>query len=297
MFGGGQPNATVPNTSVPNDMSNKAKDVMDSMRTIASSNMGLVVIVGIMFFVIVYVLVFIFRQYNSTALKTVTMVKKPIKAPSDRVLNISGDTGLPKLNYINGKEFSYSFWVYIEGDNNRFTDQNKFILGRSETSSDMSQSASPLFELDKLENKMIVTLSTTSSGTDLRKTLTINYFPLQRWVNVVLVVDNNFVQLFVDGELKEVSDLSEFQNNSSIVKDPVGNLYIGSSSTTPSFDGYISKVQAFNYAVSIDHAKVIYKAGPLHKTVLSMIGISTYGIQNPIYRIDEKDQMKENCST
>ena len=261
-----------------------------------SSNLGLVVVVCILFIVIVYVMIYIFKQYNDTSLKTVTMVKKPIKVPSDRLLNISEDAGLPKLNYVNGKEFSYSFWIYVDGDNNQNTSYRKFILGRME-SSDSVNNASPLFELDNISNKFFVKLSTSSSTSERKDSLEIKYFPLQRWVNVVLVVDNNFVQLFLDGELREVKDLSDHQQDSSIVNTPVGNLFIGSSVNKPSFNGYISKVQAFNYAVTIDHAKVIYKAGPLHKTVLSVIGIDTYGIQNPIYRIDEKDQMKENCST
>jgi len=272
------------------------KSFVGSTKQIVSSNLGLVVVVGILFIVIVYVIIYILKQYNDTSLKTVTMVKKPIKVPSDRLLNISEDAGLPRLNYVNGKEFSYSFWIYVDGDNNQNTSYRKFILGRME-SSDSVEHASPLFELDSVSNKFFVKLSTSSNNSEHQDSLEIKYFPLQRWVNVVLVVDNNFVQLFLDGELREVKDLSNHSQESSIVKTPVGNLYIGSSANKPSFNGYISKVQAFNYAVTIDHAKVIYKAGPLHKTVLSIIGIDTYGIQNPIYRIDEKNQMKENCST
>jgi hypothetical protein len=272
------------------------KSIASATKEMVSSNLGLVVVVCILFIVIVYVMIYIFKQYNDTSLKTVTMVKKPIKVPSDRLLNISEDAGLPKLNYVNGKEFSYSFWIYVDGDNNQNTSYRKFILGRME-SSDSVNNASPLFELDNISNKFFVKLSTSSSTSERKDSLEIKYFPLQRWVNVVLVVDNNFVQLFLDGELREVKDLSDHQQDSSIVNTPVGNLFIGSSVNKPSFNGYISKVQAFNYAVTIDHAKVIYKAGPLHKTVLSVIGIDTYGIQNPIYRIDEKDQMKENCST
>lgn len=292
MAGQGQ---TLPNVD-PSKVVETGKSIAGTAKEMVSSNLGLVVVVGILFIVIVYVLIYIFKQYNDTSLKTVTMVKKPIKVPSDRLLNISEDAGLPKLNYVNGKEFSYSFWIYVDGDNNQNTSYRKFILGRME-SSDSVNHASPLFELDNVSNKFFVKLSTSSSNTPQENSLEIKYFPLQRWVNVVLVVDNNFVQLFLDGELREVKDLSNHSQDASIVNTPVGNLYIGSSANKPSFNGYISKVQAFNYAVTIDHAKVIYKAGPLHKTVLSVIGIDTYGIQNPIYRIDEKNQMKENCST
>jgi len=272
----------------------KFGDGVESVRQMASSNMGVMVIIGILFIVLVYVLVYLFRQYNNTSLKTVTMIKKPIKVPRDAIRNISENTGLPSLNNINGKEFSYSMWIYIDGDNDTNTNSNKFILGRVESSSSIDN-ATPQFTLDKSLNKLYANIKSNDNGIDTTHTLSIKYVPYQRWLNIVLVVDNNFIQLFMDGELKEVKDISNYNNKNSIVKNPVGNLFIGSANNIPSFNGYISKVQVFNYAVTIDHAKVIYKAGPLHKSVLSSIGLQQYGIQNPIYRIDDKD-VKE-CSS
>ena len=284
--------------SQPVNLNNAAKDgfskSVDEIRNMASSNMGIIVIIGILTIVLVYVLVYLFRQYNNTSLKTVTMIKKPIKVPRDAIRNISETTGLPSLNNINGKEFSYSMWIYIDGDNDTNTNSDKFILGRVESSSTIDN-ATPQFTLDKSLNKLYANIKSTENGIDTVHKLTIKYIPYQRWLNIVLVVDNNFIQLFMDGELKEVKDISNYNNKNSIVKNPVGNIFIGSSNNIPSFNGYISKVQVFNYAVTIDHAKVIYKAGPLHKSVLSSIGLQHYGLQNPIYRIDDKD-VKE-CSS
>jgi hypothetical protein len=292
MFGGANASGS---TNTPQNFSESA---FNNIKNATNSNMGLVVIVGVMFFVIVYVMIYIFKQYNTTALKTVTMLKKPVKVPENKFINISEESGLPTLSYINGKEFSYSFWMYIEGESFQQTSKDKFVLGRLKSGDNLS-SASPSFTLSKNSNTLKVQLYKENNGSgnpEAHEALVINYVPLQRWVNVVLVVDNNFVQLFMDGELRQVTDLTKYANDSSVVKTPVGNLYIGSNTQTPSFNGYISKVQAFNYAVTIDHAKVIYKAGPLHRTVLSVIGIDTYGIQNPFYRIDEKNQVKENCN-
>ena len=128
-------------------------------------------------------------------------------------------------------------------------------------------------------------------------TLTIPYIPMQRWINIILVVDNNFLQLFMDGELRQVKDLSSFAtigNQTGVIASPVGNMAIGTTGGVPAFKGFISKVQVFNYAISIDHAKIIYQVGPLNKSVLQNIGIPYYGIQNPFYRIDEKGE--RTCS-
>jgi hypothetical protein len=301
MFGGNAPILT--NTGKSSEIISQGKAMIQKT---AGGNIGLVVVVIVMCIVVLYVMLYIFRQYNNTSLQTITMVKKPIKVPHNVLFNLSSDSDLSQLNNINGKEFSYSFWMYVEGDNLNATSSNKLIMGRME-SEDISK-ASPLFVLDKTLNKVYVYVKKTTNSyvsgiNDINSAnedvLTINYLPLQRWVNIVLVVDNNFVQLFMDGELREVKDLSKHTESmdTSIVETPTGNMIVGANSKIPAFNGYLSKVQVLNYAVTIDHAKVVYKAGPLHRSVLAAIGVPTnYGIQNPFYRIDEHAEV-DKCSS
>lgn len=293
-------------TNVANTSKNTFSSMTDSFKSATSSNLGVVVIAGVLFFVIVYVMVYIYQQYNSTSLKTVTMLKKPTKVPTNSLLNISINEALPEL--YNGKEFSYSAWMYVDGDNLENTTSNKFVMGRMDSKGNIA-TATPLIVLDKSLNKLYVYIKKVNSNinniNDIPDvtgdtTLTISYLPLQRWVNIIIVVDNNFMQLFMDGELREVKDLTENQSmsqNSSVITTPVGNIMVGSANNLPAFNGYLSKVQAFNYAVTIDHAKVIYKAGPLHKSILSTIGVPYYGVQSPFYRIDENIEVDGNCST
>lgn len=270
-----------------------------------NNNMSSVVIIVLLIIVMMYVMVYVYRQYNSTSLQTATMLKKPVKVPTGSVKNISSKTTLP--SNVNGKEFSYSFWMYIDAEDIETTFNNKLVLTRMTPASSLN-GASPVFALDKAVNKLYAHIKTESSTSlfsinDIHNrpsTLSIPYIPLQRWVNILLVVDNNFIQLFMDGELREVKDLSAsetYENRSSLVSTPVGDVIVGSHNDVPSFNGYVSKVQVFNYALTLDHAKVIYKAGPLHKSILSFIGVPYYGIQSPFYRIDEKiDSDDGNCA-
>ena len=267
--------------------------------------MGTVVIVFILVVIMIYVILYVYRQYNNTSLKTVTMLKKPVKVPSSSLKNISSSTQLPEN--VNGKEFSYSLWMYIDAEDTEITSNNKLVLTRMNSSSNLTE-ASPIFMLNRKSNKLHV--YTKQERTYLSRpndietfgnsTLTIPYIPLQRWVNVILVIDNNFLQLFMDGELREVRDLSvgeTYNNRSSVVVTPTGDMVIGSLNEIPSFNGYVSKVQVFNYALTLDHAKFVYKAGPLHKSILSAIGVPHYGLQSPFYRIDEKiKSTDENCT-
>ncbi|QOI90205.1 hypothetical protein QKU58_gp126 [Pyramimonas orientalis virus] len=300
MFGG---NAPIPTNT--GKSSEALANVRQNIQKVVDGNLGLVVIIGVICFVMLYVVLYIYRQYNNTSLKTITMVKKPLKVPYNSLYDVSSESDLLQMNNINGKEFSYSFWMYVEGDKLGVTNSNKLVMGRME-GEDITN-GSPIFAMDKASNKLYVYLKKTdkyiNSINDINSSnpnvLTINYLPLQRWVNVVLVVDNNFVQLFMDGELREVKDLTHGQSDgdSSIVATPAGKLIVGTANNMPGFAGYISKVQVLNYAVTIDHAKVIYGAGPLHRSVLSVIGVPTnYGIQNPFYRIDEHSEVEKNCT-
>jgi hypothetical protein len=291
----------------------------DTIKKGLQSNMGIIVIAAILFMVLIYVILYIYRKYNETSLKTVTVLKKPLKVSKESFTNISSNTILPEL--YNGNEFSYSFWVYIDNENFERTTRPKLIMGRMSTQGEFGD-ANPVFYLDPIDNKMHVFIRTdnissglsslsdihgytqsadssetiggtlSASNTYKPNVLTLNYMPLQRWVNVILVVDNNFVQLFVDGDLREVKDLSKGTDNK-VVTSSTGNLVTGGDGNTMSFDGFLSKVQAFNYAVTIDHAKIIYKAGPLHKSILSMIGVPYYGVRSPFYRVDEVTTVSE----
>lgn len=285
--------STPPNT-------NNTTSMVDKLRKYGQSNIGLIIVAFVLVCVIIYVIIYIYKTYNSTSLKTATMLKKPLKITNTEIVNVSNNVALPEL--YNGKEFSYSFWIYVDAiqPNNDY----KFVLGRLSSKGNYAD-GNPIFFLDNSLNKLYVYVRTEGDSTsslsamkDSTNTLSIRYLPLQRWVNILLVVDNNFVQLFLDGDLRQVKDLSgnSSQPSNKVVATSSGNLMAGGSESTIAFDGYLSKVQALNYAATIDHAKVIYKAGPLHKSILAAIGVPFYGIQSPFYRIDEQTEVTGNCS-
>lgn len=290
---------TTGNVSTPSNTSNS--QMLSSLRKYGQSNIGLIIVAFVLVCVIIYVIIYIYKTYNSTSLKTATMLKKPLKITNTEIVNVSNNVALPEL--YNGKEFSYSFWIYVDAiqPNNDY----KFVLGRLSSKGNYAD-GNPLFFLDKTLNKLYAYVRTEGDTTsslhvmkDSSNTLSIKYLPLQRWVNILLVVDNNFVQLFLDGDLRQVKDLSgnSAQPTNKVVATSSGNLMAGGSESTIAFDGYLSKVQALNYAATIDHAKVIYKAGPLHKSILASIGVPFYGIQSPFYRIDEQtDVTDSSCS-
>ena len=276
--------------------SSRAMSLSSYQDSVASTLIIPVIGAIVMFIIFLYVTTTIVKTYNKTTLKTVSMLKHPKGIPRKNFV-ISNDVTLPKL--YNGIEFSYSFWLFLCAEDIQNTDNNKFILARCPTNESLVN-ASPVFSMDGETNKMHVALkirknthSPTLKGihndTTGYFTSTIDYVPLQRWVNVLLVVDNQFIQIFVDGELRNVEDIST-NNKYRIPVAPDGSMVIGKigGENMLNKNSFISKVQVSNYALTIDHAKLLYKAGPLNTSILSSLGINTIGIRSPFYTISAK---------
>ena len=215
---------------------------------------GKIIIALLLGFIVLYVLVYVYKMYTKSSLQTTTLLKKPISVPFAEV-DITRDVQLPRN--IVGNQYSLSFWVYIDGIPP--TTKPKFILSRGPVEVTLSS-----------DNHLVV---------DMGKKMVYKNFPTNRWVNVVLVVDETLATLYIDGKFTE----AERGNYKAIT----GNVIIGKPDYRERLDGYLSKVQIFNYALTIDHTQIIYKAGPLHKSILGMIGIPMYGLRSPFVRLDE----------
>jgi hypothetical protein len=130
-------------------------------------------------------------------------------------------------------------------------------------------------------------------------TFKIDYVPLQRWVNIIVNVNNNMLSVIMDGAIHSTRILNE--NNlkctedasSNLVSPTAGTLMIGNINEDinilPAADGYISRIQFFNYSLKTPaHIKKIYNSGPVKSVgILQKLGLPLYGIRNPLYRIDE----------
>ena len=223
-------------------------------------------------------LAFTVYQILSTNLKVVTLLEEPVHAISQP--KTVADK-IPTMK--NGKEFSLSFWVYVEAQRNTGSLKKVLHVG------DGGDSFSPLVMLDRTTNKMYVALRTMSSvgttkdalvtysdpnarndisaagGTDNNFViLEVEYVPLARWINLVVVLDNDIVTLYLDGDIYSVTPVTRFVANG-VVADPSGSLAVGSS--TSGFSGYVSNVQIANYAFSVFHARALYRAGPVRRTL------------------------------
>jgi hypothetical protein len=296
------------------------------------------VVVALVVFVLAYVL------YSYLAKKVVqseTYLLPETKYPilGTEFTKVSGK-GIPMSG--NGKRQTISFWVYIN-DVDKFRGLYRHMWHRGEKD---ANSSSPLVFMDKHTNQIHVrfddinnpkaismtkpfvdtmefaqTLPATGMDTYTVKNdkdrivfdlathgISIDYVPIQRWVHVVVVVNEEVsggsIQAFLDGELvksveagktvnvefvrsaatKIHSQEYKFQN---LNLDKVGDVYIGGSlmeSVGPGFAGLISKITFVNHDLNIKDIYNLYREGPIDN-MAAKLGMPAYGVRSPIYKI------------
>ena len=276
-------------------------------------------------FVIIFVILYSVVKMKKTQLISTTFIKEPIQPSKDIIEMVASESKLPKN--INGKEYSYSFWIYVD-DLNESSNHNLIFLktGSSSLSDINFKDTNIIAYIEKNTNKLKLKFRTanadqndvtigvdgTVKGIDgklnvkgVTQDITLNddmcyyadfsidYLPLQRWVNISIIVDNNLISVFLDGQQKATKVLSEApvgcdSKLTGIISNKSGNIFIGSDpkNKLQSFRGTISRFIVFNYAITMDHVAAIYKGGSINKSVLGKVGLPLYGVRNPLYRVD-----------
>lgn len=204
---------------------------------------------------------------------------------------------------VNGQEYSFSMWVYLVDFVS--TDYPQLVFMRGSDSGTVAR-ASPIVAFDSKTNKLYVSVRTNiskdatasnffakpSSTSPYYLTATIDYFPLQRWVNVIGVVKDSAVSVYMNASLYTVANVSELvtvtQTSRPVLSACVGNMYVGSHNVQEFRDprGYITQFKFFNYAVTPTDITSIYASGPSSSSFFAKLGLAGYGLRSPVYRMD-----------
>lgn len=302
------------------NVSNKLKDAVNGDKG------PVIILIAVVLLAFVAVIIYISFSLKASNLKGKSLLKAPVRLDElqSPVVIEAGDIPKPAV----GREYTYSFWMYIENfmqyENNP---QMIFYRGSQNTIAD----ANPVVMMDGSSNKLYFVFKTQESSlaanvydNNLQNVLSNSYFnnteltlnapnahkhiimsldyvPLQRWVNIAIVVDNKLITIFMDGEIYTVKSVDEFKmmkqpefdasgnkiNYNLILDKTEGSIYMGKFKNSPMPSAYVSNVTFFNYAISINDVKKNYMSGPFTKNLLSMLGISSYGVRSPVYKIDE----------
>ena len=203
---------------------------------------------------------------------------------------------------VNGQEFSFSFWQYLI-DFVPTADGPQLIFMRSSDGTSI-ETANPIVAMDGSTNTLYVSIRTGAASPALPNTFMlpnskyltsrIDYFPLQRWVNVIALVKDDNLSLYLNSSMYTVANVNELVD-SNINPRPArpvfapckGNVYIGPSGVTGMRDprAYIAQLKFFNYALTPKDISTIYSNGPSSSSLLTRLGLAGYGLRNPLYRV------------
>ena len=199
---------------------------------------------------------------------------------SELVQTASLLTPVPPISDISGPKntrYAHSVWIYVNTwDNNT----DKVIFSRDDNLKLYLDQTSPVLKLD-------VTMNNHTAATPSIETMNItNNFPLQKWVNVTISMDNQFADAYIDGKLVRSQRFFKKLDTtgSAIPIVPPGKevpIYLGN--TDGAFDAYATRFRRWTTPIDPETAWDVYMKGNgscKMASALNDIGIDLSILQN-----------------
>lgn len=165
--------------------------------------------------------------------------------------------------------YGHSVWIYVNTWDNT---ANKTIISRENNFKLYLDQNSPILKLDVYMND------------DTYETMIItNNFPLQKWVNISISMDNQFADAYIDGKL--VRSQRFYKDSDVTPKMPPGkdvNLYLGNKDSG-NFDAYATLLKRWTAPIDPETAWDNYMKGngsSKMASALNDIGIDLSILQN-----------------
>ena len=87
----------------------------------------------------------------------------------------------------------------------------------------------------------------------INEEIVVNDIPLNKWINVMIRVENTTMDVYVNGTIVKRHQLS------GVPKQNYGNVYV---SMNGGFNGYTSNLHYWDYALGLAHIQYIISSGP-----------------------------------
>ena len=198
-------------------------------------------IIAIVILVIVYTL---YRWYFSSSAST-TIITGPVEAENASQKNFQN-----AVAHIPTSQYSFSMWIYISDWSYRIGDQ-KILYSRK----DGTGRVGPELILGANENTITAIVDTGNGPTYCQ----VAQVPIQTWVNVIVVLNQQALDVYIDGKLTRTCVLpgvaSVSQKSGLWVCPPSGQH------NQRGFDGYFSSFRVFPYPLNPRQAYEVYREG------------------------------------
>jgi len=236
--------------SFANKVGNAASRGVNSVRNLDKSTIISYLIIALVVLVAIYFIVMVVKDFKKNQASHPYLIDGTKSTSTELV--IQPENIKPSVDGAYGMEFSYVFWIYVSDTTYAGNSQArgyKHIFHKGNSSGNPLQT--PGVFLDPTENIMNINFNTFHS---IRETCNVGNLPINKWFHVGIVVMGRNVDVYINGKLKKRCELK------GIIRENLGPLYITKSGNT--FDGYISYLQYFNYAVPFYHIEKSLRKGP-----------------------------------
>lgn len=243
--------------------------VMDTVNNtrVSVGSMILIVAVCILLFFVVYKVYDVIRK---TSLRKIFIEKGTVSTTTSLDLAAGKAISDP----IAGREYSISFWFWLDGSDVDSTEKNLISMGGRNYTFD-------------IKNHLLVFKVATLPGSATAPVTAEVPIAIQKWTHIVMVVDNNYVTLYKDGDVVASHNVQ-------------GHLYtmprsfeVGPMGTRKTAVGYIAGVRYFNHIANAKDVRTAYRSGPTSAGLLRYLGLPMYGVRNPFYRVDAVSDVKK----
>ena len=154
---------------------------------------------------------------------------------------------MPRSDGRDGIQFTYSFWLMIEGYDYK-SGEWKHVFHKGDPNSYPNRA--PGVWLHPATNGMRVYMNT---QTTILEYVDVMNLPLRKWIHVAIILDDKDLDVYINGYLKTRKQLSSVPklNNG----DFWCNMFGG-------FEGFVGRIQYFAKAIGPDELASIVKEGP-----------------------------------
>lgn len=178
--------------------------------------------------------------------------KQMIVFPQDPSLN-NAATIYRSVNATDGIEFTWSVWIFI--DNLQYLDgQYRHIFHKGNYQLDSTgknfPNNAPGLYIAPNTNSLIVIMN---SYNEINEEITIPNIPLNKWVNVMIRCQNNKLNVYINGTITRSIELA------GVPKQNYGDIFCCMNG---GYDGFLSNLWYYNYALGTAKINQIVNAGP-----------------------------------
>ncbi len=167
--------------------------------------------------------------------------------------NVDGSITIERSDNKNyGIEFSWSIWLNISDLGKTSQYQHVFHKGDNNIQQDGLNfpNNAPGLYIAPDTNELVVIMNTFAT---INEEIKIQNVPLNKWVHVLIRVEDNKLDVYINGSLTKRHILG------SVAKQNYGNVYIALNG---GFNGYISDLRYYNYSLQTGDITSIVNSGP-----------------------------------